>query len=74
MLGQLIDSLELPWPHHIVQELPVVKPVVIWGVALCMIAGGQHRRLVAVDGIILEEELHLQVTWQQQRYVGHSIH
>lgn len=32
-----VNAPKLPRPTHIVQERAVVKSVVIWGVALCMV-------------------------------------
>ena len=37
----------------------MVKAIVIRRVALCMVRGGEHRHLVAVNGVATEEVLHL---------------
>jgi len=55
----LVNGGKLPAPGVIVKELPVVKSIVIRRVALCMVRGGEHRHLVAVDGVATEEVLHL---------------
>ena len=55
----LVNGGKLPAPGVVVEELAVVKAVVVGGVALCMVGGGEHRHLVAVDGVAAEEELHL---------------
>ena len=54
----LVDALKLPGPFDVVEELALVKAVVIRTVALCVIGGCQHCHLVTVDGVQLEEQLH----------------
>ena len=54
----LVYTLKLKGPLDVVEELALVKAVVVRTVALCMIGGRQHCHLVAVDGVQLEEQLH----------------
>ena len=54
----LVNALKLPGPFDVVEELALVKAVVVRTVALCMIGGCQHCHLVTVDGVQLEEQLH----------------
>mmetsp|Transcript_126184 Transcript_126184/g.218604 ORF Transcript_126184/g.218604 Transcript_126184/m.218604 type:complete len:346 (-) Transcript_126184:1107-2144(-) len=55
----LIHLPELPAPASRVEELPKVKAVVLWTVVLRVVCRGQGGHLVAVDGVVEEELLHL---------------
>jgi len=55
----LVDQLKLPRPESVVEELSVIKAVVIRTIRLCVIRRCQHRHLVSVDGVVTEKVLHL---------------
>lgn len=52
VLGNFVHPLELPWPLVVVQELAVVKSVVIGGVVLSMVGWCDGCGLVAIHGVI----------------------
>lgn len=51
-LNTLINARKLPGPVDIVQERPMVKPVVIGGVALGMVSRCYRCRLVSIDSVL----------------------
>ena len=53
---------KLPGPLRVVEEGPVVEPVVVGAVGLRVVGWGQDGHLVAVDRVATEEMLHLQRT------------
>ena len=54
-----INDHELPRPLGVVQELSVVKAVVVGAVALSVVGRGENRHLVSVNSVVSEEVLHL---------------
>ena len=54
-----VNTVELPRPRDIVQELSHVKAVIVGAVHLRMTAGSQCRHLVSVHRIGTEKVLHL---------------
>mmetsp|Transcript_27668 Transcript_27668/g.81901 ORF Transcript_27668/g.81901 Transcript_27668/m.81901 type:complete len:286 (+) Transcript_27668:455-1312(+) len=57
--GHLLHLPVLPWPKDVVQELAVVKPVVVRRVVLRMVRRREHSCLVPVDRVVREEVLDL---------------
>ena len=49
---------ELPWPQDVVEELSVIKAVIIWTVTLCVVRRGDYSHLVTIDGIRAEKVFH----------------
>lgn len=54
----LSDGAKLPVPSGVVQERPVVKPVVVRAVSLDMYTGSEYSHLVPVDGVAPEKVFH----------------
>ena len=50
---------ELSLPVGGVEKLPQIESVIIRRVSLCMIGWSYRAHLVSIDGIVVEETLHL---------------
>lgn len=55
----VVDRPELPRPARVVEEGPVIEPVVVRTVSLGVVGRGKDSHLVSVDGVVPEEQLHL---------------
>ncbi len=55
---KLVDLFELPRPMGIVEELPMIKAVVLRRVRLGMVGGRQHGSLVTIAGVAFKKPLH----------------
>lgn len=69
-----IDGSKLPNPTIIVQELAVIKSMVIRRVGFGMVGWCQHCHLVSVYTVEAEKQLHLLSNLGKRLYVNSSIH
>ncbi len=55
----VVDRPELPRPARVVEEGPVIEPVVVRTISLGVVGRSKDSHLVSVDGVVPEEQLHL---------------